>query len=153
VVFYDANGGFVTGGGWITSNPGSLLAQPLLSGRANFGFVSKYQKGATIPTGETEFQFQVGNFNFHSTSYDWLVVSGPKAQYRGSGTVNGVAGYTFKLTVTDGDASGGGGFDKFRIQVWDSSNNLVYDNQRGQPDDLASADPEVISSGSIVIHK
>ena len=44
-----------------------------------------------MPTGETEFNFQVGNFNFHCDSYSWLVVSGCKAQYKGTGTVNGVS--------------------------------------------------------------
>src|SRR5262249_19710179 len=74
VVIFDPNGGFVTGGGWIISPPGALVGTAL-TGRANFGFVSKYAKGANAPTGETEFNFQVGNFNFHSTYYDWLVVS------------------------------------------------------------------------------
>ena len=27
--------------------------------------------------------------NFHSTAYTWLVVSGYKAQYKGTGTING----------------------------------------------------------------
>ena len=61
-------------------------------GKANFGFVSKYQKGAKVPTGETEFQFKAGDLNFHSTAYEWLVIAGAKAQYKGIGTVNGNAG-------------------------------------------------------------
>ena len=56
-----------------------------LAGRANFGFVSKYKKGAAAPEGQTEFQFQAGNLNFHSEAYEWLVVSGAKAQYKGTG--------------------------------------------------------------------
>ena len=55
----------------------------LLTGRANFGFVSKYLTGATPPTGQTEFQFQVGNLTFHSESYQWLVINGARAQYKG----------------------------------------------------------------------
>src|SRR5438552_1058717 len=87
------------------------------TGKANFGFVSKYQRGASVPTGETEFQFKAGNLNFHSTSYQWLVISGPKAQYKGEGTLQGVSGtYYFMLTVWDGEVSGGGGVDKFRIK-------------------------------------
>lgn len=39
-----------------------------MTGKATFGFVSKYKKGATLPTGETEFQFKAGNLNFMSTS-------------------------------------------------------------------------------------
>ena len=73
------------------SPPGAYTAGPTLSGKANFGFVSKYKKGGRFPEGETEFQLHFANFNFHSTSYQWLVVSanGTKAQYKGDGTING----------------------------------------------------------------
>jgi hypothetical protein len=155
VVVYDPNGGFITGGGWINVNPGSYTADPTLYGRANFGFNSQYKKGATVPTGETQFDFQVGNLNFHSESYSWLVVSGWKAQYKGTGTVNGVSGYDFTLTAYDGDISGGGGVDKFRIVITDHNhgNGVVFDNRNGLPTDMDTADPQAIAGGSIVIHK
>ena len=64
------------------------------TGKANFGFVSKYKKGSNTPDGQTEFQFQAGDINFHSSAYDIgsLVVSGYKAQYKGTGEINGVPG-------------------------------------------------------------
>ncbi len=62
-------------GGWITSPAGAYVLDTTLAGKATFGFVSKYQKGATVP-GNTEFQFKVADLNFKSTSYDWLVVAG-----------------------------------------------------------------------------
>ena len=52
VVVYDADGGFVTGGGWIDSPAGAYLADPSMTGKANFGFVSKYKKGASVAHGE-----------------------------------------------------------------------------------------------------
>src|SRR5207253_2291053 len=58
VVIYDPKGGFVTGGGWINSPAGAYAADASRTGRANFEFVSKYKQGATLPDGETEFQFQ-----------------------------------------------------------------------------------------------
>ena len=152
VVIYDPEGGFVTGGGWIQSPLGAYTTNPDLSGRANFGFVSKYKKGANIPTGQTEFQFQTGSFNFHSTVYEWLVVAGAKAQYKGSGKVNGSGDYGFLLTVTDGQISGGGGVDRFRIKVWDkATSGVVYDNQIGDADDEGAK--QGIAGGSIIIHK
>ncbi|HKZ49263.1 MAG TPA: PKD domain-containing protein, partial [Thermoplasmata archaeon] len=45
VVVYDPEGGFVTGGGWINSPPGAYARDLTLTGKATFGFVSKYQKG------------------------------------------------------------------------------------------------------------
>jgi len=78
--------------------------------------VSKYAKGANAPTGETEFNFQVGNFNFHSTSYDWLIVANALAQYKGSGTINGAGDYGFLLTAADAQIQGGPPVDGFRIK-------------------------------------
>ena len=59
VIVYDPEGGFVTGGGWIDSPEGAYKPDETLSGKATFGFVSKYKKGATVPEGNTEFQFNV----------------------------------------------------------------------------------------------
>ena len=154
VVVYDPSAGFVTGGGWINSPAGAYVADRSLTGKANFGFVSKYQKGQSIPTGETEFQFHAAGFKFQSTIYEWLVVSGPLAQYKGSGTINGAGDYGFLLTATDGQVSGGGGVDKFRIKIWEKiSGAVVYDNAMGASDDINSANPQVIGGGSIVVHK
>jgi hypothetical protein len=152
VVIYDPNGGFVTGGGWINSPAGAYVPNPALVGKASFGFVSKYQNGASVPTGNTEFQFRTASFNFSSTIYQWLVVAGAKAQYKGSGTVNGSGNYGFLLKATDGQINGGGGTDKFRIKIWDKNNNdaVVYDNQINGSE---SADPTTtLGGGSIVVH-
>jgi hypothetical protein len=152
VVVYDPSAGWVTGGGWINSPAGAYVANPALVGKANFGFVSKYHNGATVPTGNTEFHFKAGNLNFKSTSYEWMVIAGAKAQYKGSGTINGAGDYRFMLTAIDGQEPGGGGQDKFRIRIWNNAGGgLVYDNQLNAPD---SADPTtVLGGGSIVIHK
>lgn len=155
VVVYDPSAGFVTGGGWIDSPTGAYIANATLTGRANFGFEAKYQKGATIPTGQTEFQFQRAGLNFHSTSYDWLVVSGAKATYKGTGTINGSGRYGFLLSVIDGQVSGGQGSDKFRLKIWnkDQGDALVYDNQMACGDNTETADPCTVNGGgSIVIH-
>jgi hypothetical protein len=142
VVVYDPDGGFVTGGGWIDSPEVAL--PDLTTGKANFGFISRYKNGATVPTGQTEFNFKAGDLNFHSESYEWLVVDSPKAQYKGSGTINGDGNYDFKVTVID-DAA----VDKFRIKIWDAA-GVVYDTQMGDED---YADPTTtMGGGSIVIH-
>jgi HYR domain/PKD domain len=152
VVVYDPSAGFVTGGGWFNSPVGAYANDPLLMGKANFGFVSKYKNGATSPTGETEFNFKLANLNFHSTNYDWLVISGARAQYKGTGTINGAGIYGFMLTAVDGQVSGGGGIDKFRIKIWDLGTGLiVYDNQMG--DDANAALSTALGGGAIVIHK
>jgi parallel beta-helix repeat protein len=153
VVVYDPEGGFVTGGGWIDSPAGAYAPDPSLTGKATFGFVAKYKKGATEPTGQTEFRFRVADLNFHSDTYQWLVVAGPKAQFKGTGTINGAGDYGFMLTAIDAALTPSTDVDRFRIKIWDKDNGeaIVYDNQMGDADD---ADPATaIGGGSIVIHK
>ena len=152
VVIYDPSAGFVTGGGWIISPPGAYTANPALTGKASFGFVSKYKKNGTVPTGNTTFQLQFAYFNFEATSYDWLIISGKKAQYKGTGTVNGSGDYGFLLTVTDGDLQSPSDPDRFRLKVWDKATSaVVYDNLLDAPD---SSDPTtVLGGGQIKIHK
>ena len=152
VVIYDANSGFVTGGGWIASPAGSYVANASLTGRLNFGFNSRYGAGASVPTGETQVQFQIGNLNFKSAAYDWLVISADRAQFQGHGTINGSGSYGFVLTATDGKQPGGDGVNRFRFKIFDPSqgNAVIYDNAIGAPD---TADPTTaLGGGSIVIH-
>lgn len=118
-----------------------------LGGRATFGFVSKYKKGASTPSGATQFRFDAAGLSFHSTSYDWLVINqgGARAQYKGSGTVNGQpapngSDYRFMLWAGDDDP------DTFRMKIWweDAGDDpVVYDNGADQ----------AIGGGNIVVHK
>ena len=152
VIVFEPTSGFVTGGGWIDSPPGAYAADPTLTGKANFGFVARYQPGATVPSGQTEFRFQVAGLNFHSTEYEWLVVSGTRAQFKGSGTLNGSEGFRFMISAVDGDLSQGRPTDGFRIKIWDdTSGGVIYDNQMGDSD--RSSSTTALGGGSIVIHR
>ena len=151
LVSYDPSGGFVTGGGWIYSPPGAYVLNTAAEGKASFGFVAKYKKGASIPEGNTEFRFNAAGFEFRSTSYEWLVVAGAKAMYKGYGAVNGEPGYGFLLSAIDGDKKTIPEADKFRIKIWDSAGTTIYDNQMGAADDADAT--MALSGGSIVIHE
>jgi hypothetical protein len=155
-VVFDPAAGFVTGGGWIESRQGALVAEPTLTGKANFGFVAKYARGATVPDGNTEFQFKAGTLDFHSTSYDWLVVSGAKAMFKGVGTVNGEGAYKFQLSGLDAELRTSDAFlvDRFRIKIWTedaqaATETVVYDNAVGSDADTALTE---IGGGAITIH-
>jgi hypothetical protein len=150
IAVFDPSAGYVTGAGTIDSPPGALLGSPA-TGAARFGFQSKYARGAYVPTGSTSFKFRAGDLEFDSTSYVWLVVSGARAQYKGSGMIRNQAGtFDFILTAVDGDQPGGGGIDKFRIKITGPS-GVVYDNQMGAADDAAPS--TAIAGGHIVIRK
>jgi hypothetical protein len=142
MVVYDPAGGCVTGGGWIKSLAVAYKADPSLSGKAKFCFDVKYQKGAKVPTGHTE--FQLGKLNFHSTSYNWMIINHGNAQLCGDGKINGKVapnGQNYKFMIWAGDHSP----DTFRMKIWwedGSGEHVVYDNGVQQ----------AIGGGSIVVH-
>jgi hypothetical protein len=117
------------------------------SGRASFAFSSRYQKGASVPSGNTQFTFQAGDLSLHSTAYDWLVVNqgGSNAQFKGTGTINQLpspTGDDFKFMVWAGDGTP----DTFRIKVFYEDGGIehvIYDNGFDQ----------AIEGGQIVVHK
>ena len=146
VVVYDPSGDYVSGEGWILSPPGAYADNPVRTGKANFAFVSKYRKGANVPDGSTQFVFRAGDLWFQSSAYEWLVVSGSsRAQFKGTGTINGWPDFGFLLTVEDADGAPNAK-DRFRIKIWNRNypdqSKVVYDNGVAQE----------IGGGSIVIH-
>jgi hypothetical protein len=148
LVVYNPSAGFVTGGGWFNSPAGAYAANPNLTGHANFGLNAKYHSGATVPTGNTEFQFPAANLNFHATSYDWLVITTNQAQYQGTGTINGAGNYGFLVTAQD---NGGITPDLIRMRIWDKNNNaVVYDTQPGAP--TTAAPTTALGGGRIQVH-
>jgi hypothetical protein len=160
VLFLAVNLGDTSGndtgiGGYFDNAVLSIAGSPLVwdfgevpTGKASFGFVSKYKKGASTPTGVTQFYFEAGNLEFHSDVQEWLVVNqnGANAQFKGEGFVNDVTPARFMLWAGDGDAtSDEDDFDTFRIRIWEEVGEeevVIYDNGTDQ----------AIAGGSIVIH-
>jgi PKD repeat protein len=145
-VVFDPDGGFVTGGGWIDSPPGAHRGDPNATGRATFGFVSRYANGANVPSGRTRFGFRAGDLDFQSSSYDWLVVNqgGTAAQFKGSGSVNGMSAptgepYRFMIWAVDDNP------DTVRVRIWyeDAGEVVIYDNGVEQ----------TVGGGSVSVHQ
>lgn len=88
--------------------------------------------------------------NFHSASYQWLVVNqnGCRAQFKGRGTVNGADSYGFMLWAYGGNCSAGPGSDKFRTKIWSGAdeNAVVYDSGSSYPNG------QPLGGGSVVVH-
>jgi len=103
-----------------------------------------------VPAGQTEFAFKTGGIDFHSTSYDWLVVVGSKAQFQGSATVNGVAGYSFLATVVDGKIAGSA--SAFRIRIWNASGVVLRQRFCQARPTISTSEPGLARRGSVVIH-
>jgi hypothetical protein len=81
-----------------------------------------------------------------------VIQGSTKAQFKGTGTINGKGTYNFMVTAIDGDAFNGTKKpDAFRIKITDSVTGVtVYDNQMGKDEtgDFATT----LGGGSIVIH-
>ncbi len=146
----------VTGGGWIQSPPGAYPADPALASQASFGLVARYRRGVALPTGSIQFHLTGARLWLHATTYDSLQIKGARATFQGLGTLR-AAGATggrqvrFLVSVVDGQLDGSG-LDRLRIKIWDpdAGNAVVYDSQRGDPDDAAPTTPLI--GGNIVIH-
>ena len=152
LVVYDPENGFVKGEGWLDSPQGAFADNSSLAGKASFKFLAKYEKKANVPSGETEFVFAPADMTFKSTSYDWLVVSGAEALYKGVGTINGEDKYGFELIVVDEKFKREGGLDKFRIKIWNTTTGkTVYDNGLGGPEEVPPTTS--IAGGDISIEK
>lgn len=151
LVVYDPTGGFATGGGWFvpgsnTSDTGDSL--PGLDGTspANFGFVVKYQNGAsTVPGGNLQFHYNVGHFHLKSSAMQWLVVTNKSmAKFQGTATIDGSnATYPFSVQARDGSATGQ--TNRFVIKIYPAGS----DPATASPAYQASGD---VVNGAIVIH-
>jgi hypothetical protein len=135
--------------GGIAVDNHQLVFPTSTGGKASFGFVSKYQRGAVVPTGNTTFVFQDADLNFKSESYDWLLVTGSDyAKFKGDGTINSFSapnGQPYKFMVWAGDGDAAGEPDTFRIKIWyegGAGEVVVYDNGMDQ----------AIGGGNIVVH-
>ncbi len=135
VVIYDPNGGNTYGGGYYNSPAGALKSNATATGKASYGFAINYFKNSTNPKGETQFEFKVADFEFNALNFDYLVISGAKAQFRGTGKITGgQSGIGFIMTVIDG-ALDGTGIDKIRMKIFNKNTGQVYyDNQTGASD-------------------
>ena len=92
---------------------------------AAFSVSASYAKNATKPT--VSLAFSMTGLSFAATGADWFVAAAGTATIQGTGKVNGVAGYTFRLTAVDGRP------DAMRLQVWRSDGVLAYDNGSTTP--------------------
>lgn len=131
LVVYDADAGYVVGGGKFASGEGAYLPDPAVTGLARFEFAAQYKKGKIVQ-GVAEFLLKAAGLHFKADGYEWLVVQGMNfAVLKGTGIVNGTAGYDFQIWATDDT------YDTYRIKIWmvdpeTAVETVTYDNGGGQ---------------------
>jgi large repetitive protein len=151
IVIYDPNGGYTYGGGYFNSPAGALSSDASATGKGNFGFTVNYYKGATLPKGETQFEFKVGDFQYNALNFEYLSVSGYKAVFTGSGKIiGGISGVSFTMYVIDG-ALDGTRVDKVRLKIYNKNTGYVYyDNEPGKSDAANPTTPVGINSTIVI---
>lgn len=136
---YDPSGSFLTGSGTFPSTLGDL----------KFGVHAKYVNNSFLPKGEIELELKKGKFEFETSNYQWLVISGNVAYVQGTGKLNDSGNYNILLTAVDGKQTGTA--DLIRIQITDPlTNTVVFDSEPGSPIYAVAVTP--ITRGSIKIH-
>ncbi len=153
---------FAAGGGSVDTTATSL---GLGSGkRATFAFNVKFKDSSSVPTGTTRVKIRpkedrdehegwddhLGRIDLRVTSYDWLVIDtitgGRRATFEGAGTLNGTAGWRFRVIAQDlakDDDSKSTVRDTFEIRIWDAN---------GSFDTPTYSVSGPIASGQIKIH-
>ncbi|KAB2340364.1 family 43 glycosylhydrolase [Actinomadura rudentiformis] len=125
-IVYDRSAGYPSGSGWYTSPAGAYLKNPALTGKARFSLLVKYRKdGRTAPEGHMKFAFKAGGIDLSSKTFDWLVVTGGRAELQGT-----AGAYTYRLAVTG--RTGTGGINSLTMRIWNTvTGEVVYDLPSG----------------------
>ena len=115
----------LVGSGTFASSAGSCDLTPKcgVASTATFSMSASYGKGATKPT--VAFTLSVSGVKFVATAADWFTVTGRDGSIHGTGTVNGLSGYTFSLDALDGHP------DSISILILDRQGNRVYGTSTG----------------------
>jgi hypothetical protein len=118
--------------------------------KAHFAFDAGFSEGGTVPNGTVKVWVPGGDLSFESTGIEVLVVSLDRAQFWGTGTLNGTA-VRFRVTAVAGHAAGHDGtVDAVRIELWDVSGaTVLYDTQPGAAQDAPVTTP--LGGGNIRI--
>ena len=144
-VVFDPEGGSVTAGAFYDI-PGYG------DRKAHFTFSAEFApEQAAAPNGTVKFWIPGRELDLESTALEMLVVSGNRAQFWGTGTLNG-APARFRITAVDGHSVGHeSGAGAVRVELWDAAGALVYDSQPGAAQDAPVT--QLIDGGSIQIHR
>lgn len=143
--------GLVNGGGWFNSPKGAISNDPLMEGRAVFAFAAIKREGDDRPRGHVMLSIPQAQFRFHSqNSIEWISIDENTAILKGTGQVKREEGYSFVLSVMDNGSGFRGEQDTFRMIIWDSNGEVVYDNQRNA--EMYVQPGMAIGGGSINIH-
>ena len=141
-VYNPTSQGLFSAGQKYTSPAGAYTQNTSLTGDVKFGLSYKYQ--GTMPVSDKQFtmNFKAANLTFNAAAINSLVIANSIGTLTGTGTINGSGTYNFLVTGSESA-------NTIRIQISDSSNNVIYDTQPGAS---ATATPTTSVSGHVLAH-
>ncbi len=137
--------GWITGGGWVSVDPGARGA----AGRAFISIVCKPDKSARNchvcpPIGEAT--LQAAGLKLKAKNFCWLAIEGNRAWCEGVATTHDGSAYGFLVAVAAGQT------DRVRLKIWEQAGGtVVFDTQPGASD-LAAPSVE-LGGGRLVVHQ
>jgi hypothetical protein len=140
IVVFNPAAGSISGGGWIDGGAG---------GKTHVNIDVRY--GSTTPTGKFTIHGSSAILDLTSSSFEYLVVSGTTATFRGAGTLSDGTAVTFLVSGLDGKLAGTK-VDLIRLKVWNTATGqVIYDTDPGAADTAPPA--TVLAGGSVTVHK
>ena len=129
VIVYDASGASTVGSGFFDV-PGQGHR------KAHFSFDAAFESAtAAVPNGTVRFWIPGARTLFESTSIDMLVVQESRAQFWGTGVLDGVPA-RFRITAIDGRVTSDNTPDAIRVELWNAAGEtILYDSQPGAAQD------------------
>jgi hypothetical protein len=140
IVIYNPAAGSISGGGFIDAG----------SGRKTFVNID-VRYGSTIPTGRFAIHGSPLILDLASSSFEYLVVSGSSATFRGAGTLSDGTSVGFLVSALDGK-SAGTKVDLIRLKVWNvATGQVIYDTDPGVAE--TAAPTTVLAGGNVTLHQ
>lgn len=139
IVVLDPAGGFAGGTGSTIAASASPGKAGATAGKATFSFLAPATVGAKAADARAGLGFDTAGLSFRSTDIRLVGKEGAWAQFAGSGSVNGKAGYLFFMATRAGAVAGNGEPGRFGLKIWhtDPATNaevVDYDNRRAADD-------------------
>jgi hypothetical protein len=110
-----------------------------------------YKQDQSIPTGEV--QLFTPDFDFHSTSFEWLVISDDDC-----GTLKGRGGlyhdtsdFEFSLVVCDGSERET--HDEIVVRIWSAADGSVVFNNGSNTLEVSLEEATKVKGGKVQVHK
>jgi hypothetical protein len=130
---------------------GAYTKCPDLTGMVSFEFNAEYKHGQTSPTGEV--QLFTPDFDFHSTSFDWLVVSDDDCgMLKGYGAISReTSEFKFSLVVCDGSERET--HDEIVVRIWSAADGSVVFNNGSDSLDVSFEEATKVKGGDVQVHK